>query len=94
VGENDGDRTHDTQGHNLVLYQLSYILRGNLVYMTRAASATATNICQRSAGSSYLPPRRAAMIFTNDLLRISSRESPVASASCSVTAPQAMPRRK
>jgi hypothetical protein len=29
-GENDGDRTHDTQGHNLVLYQLSYILRGSL----------------------------------------------------------------
>lgn len=28
MGENDGDRTHDTQGHNLVLYQLSYILRG------------------------------------------------------------------
>lgn len=26
-GENDGDRTRDTQGHNLVLYQLSYILR-------------------------------------------------------------------
>ena len=30
LGENDGDRTHDTQGHNLVLYQLSYILRRNL----------------------------------------------------------------
>ena len=30
MGENDGDRTHDTQGHNLVLYQLSYILRGTL----------------------------------------------------------------
>ena len=44
-GENDGDRTHDTQGHNLVLYQLSYILRGALVYMTRAASATASNAC-------------------------------------------------
>ena len=30
MGENDGDRTHDTQGHNLVLYQLSYILRRHL----------------------------------------------------------------
>jgi hypothetical protein len=38
--------------------------------------------------------RRAAMIFANDLLRISSSVSPVVSASCSVTAPHAMPRRK
>lgn len=38
--------------------------------------------------------RRAAMIFANDLSRISSSESPVASASRSVTAPHAMPRRK
>ena len=30
LGENDGDRTHDTQGHNLVLYQLGYILRRTL----------------------------------------------------------------
>ena len=28
-GESDGSRTHDTQDHNLVLYQLSYTLRGN-----------------------------------------------------------------
>jgi hypothetical protein len=52
IRENDGDRTHDTQGHNLVLYQLSYILRGNLVYMTRAASATGTNAC----GGAHLAP--------------------------------------
>ena len=83
MGENDGDRTHDTQGHNLVLYQLSYILRGTLVYMTCAGSAT---------GQAWA--RRAAMILTNDLLRISSSVSPVASASVSVTAPHAMPRRK
>lgn len=104
VGENDGDRTHDTQGHNLVLYQLSYILRGNLVYMTRATSATVfvapvpalpARTWPTEAGlGGQVFARRAAMIFTNDLLRISSSESPVARASCSVTAPHAMPRRK
>ena len=83
-----------------MLYQLSYILRGSLVYMTRAASATPIARTQRP-GAPASPEawdqalsRRAAMIFTNDLLRISSSVSPVARASCSVTAPHAMPRRK
>lgn len=42
----------------------------------------------------YACARRAIMIRPNDFERISSIDSPVASASCSVTAPHAMPRRK
>src|SRR5690606_18845572 len=47
-----------------------------------------------SAPRDHALARRAAMIFTNDLPRFSSNDSPVASASCSVTAPHAMPRKK
>ena len=83
-GEIDGDRTRDTQGHNLVLYRLSYNLRGGKCLPDRRDRVN------HAVGTARL----AARIFTNDLLRISSSVSPVASASCSVTAPHAIPRRK
>ena len=98
MGENDGDRTHDTQGHNLVLYQLSYILRRSLcLHDSKRVCNLQEHLLGRPLGmrqASQPWARRAAMILTNDLLRISSSDSPVASASCSVTAPHAMPRRK
>ena len=38
---NDGGRTHDIQDHNLALYQLSYVRRELLVYITSTRTASA-----------------------------------------------------
>ena len=57
-------------------------------------SAYLAGQASRRRCADHTRPRRAAMIFTNDRPRISSVDSPVASASCSVTAPHAMPRKK
>ena len=93
MGENDGDRTRDTQGHNLVLYRLSYILRRS------PCLPESRPLCNRlppraDGAGGHFWARRPAMIFTNDFERISSTVRPVARASASVTAPHAIPRRK